>query len=123
MGPVTARIENLLFSNIRGTVSAANLIDAYQFGDIRDIVFDNVRLTAAEIAPEAVFQDDDFDFTERTTHVPRAFWLLRNAENISFTRCAIRKEAPLEEVTRIIACVNSTPNGTVAEDKAGGSCP
>ena len=118
VGPVTARIENLLFSNIRGTVSAANLIDAYHDGDIRDIEFDNVRLTAREIAPEAVFHDDDFDFTERTTQVARAFWLLRNAENIAFNRCAIRKEAPLEEFTRLVACVNCAPNGMVAEDKA-----
>ena len=114
-GPVKSHMENLLFCNIRGTVSAANLIDAFDFGDIRNIEFDNVMLTASEVAPEAVFYDDDFDYTERTNLVPRAFWLVRNADNISFNRCFIRKTAPLVDFTRIVALKNSTVLGNVEE--------
>ena len=86
-GPVTRHIENIVFSNIRGTVSAGCLIDAFSKGDIRDVSFENVNLTWTGKADEARWEEENYDFTERTDHIPKAIWCVRNGDAITFSNC------------------------------------
>ncbi len=102
-GAVTKRIENLLFCNIRSTVSAGAMIDAFAPGDIRDLTFDNVELCWTGKAPEAEFETPDYDYTERTDHAPRAAWYIRNGENIQFRNCTVKNTQPegIEDFMRV----------------------
>ncbi len=96
LGPTAKSMKNLVFSGIRGTVSAGCVIDAFAKGDIRDVMFEDVVLTELPKTDYAVYEDSDFDFTESTVHIPRTPWLVRNAENIRFRSCAPSDGIPSE---------------------------
>ena len=69
-GKVSRQIRGITFSQIRGTVSVGNLIDAYEPGDIRDLCFDRIALRWTGKAPGTVWEEPGYDFTERTRSRP-----------------------------------------------------
>ncbi len=97
-GKVSRQIRGITFSQIRGTVSVGNLIDAYEPGDIRDLCFDRIALRWTGKAPGTVWEEPGYDFTERTDHVPQAVWCIRNGERIELRNCTVCREEGAEEI-------------------------
>ncbi len=114
LGPVTRKIENILLCNIRGTVCAGCLIDAYAPGNIRNLTFDNVVLTLQPQTGYSEYRDADYDFTENTDLIPRAAWLIRNAADIHFRACDVLHMAAQPDISEKVCCGSTVSDGNLS---------